>query len=92
MWKQWDNEIWSVNRNPAEIEAVRLVPDLLFFKKVLYVVKPSGRTSVSIYLDSPWLEHTIKTNDEISDCWSRDMLNFDFLEKNMELVSHAVLC
>ena len=43
-------------RNNSEIEAGRLVPNLLlFFKKALYEVKASGLSSVLIYIDSPQL-------------------------------------
>ena len=43
---------------------------------------------VSIYLGSPWLGHKIKNKlYKVSECWSRDILNFDYLEKGLRLVS-----
>ena len=51
-------------KNYAQNEAEELVPDFfLVFEKALYEVKASGlHLIVSIYFDSPPLEHTIKTN------------------------------
>ena len=39
------------------------------------------RTLVAIYLGSPQLGDTIKTNYKCLGCLSRNMLSFDFLEK-----------
>ena len=63
--------------------AGKLVPDLiLFFKKL----KPNG-LQPGFTMFSPNY-HTIKTNCIIlSDYWSRDKLNFDFLEKSLGIVS-----
>ena len=66
-----------------ENEAWRLLPDhFLFFKKDLCEVKASGlQLSFNIFWKpSTW--HTIKT-----DYWSRNVLNFDFLENDLEIVS-----
>ena len=42
---------------------------------------------VSIYFNSPQLKIKKKKNYKISDYWSRDMLNFNFPEKDLGLVS-----
>ena len=43
---------------------------------------------VSIYFGSPRHRHPVKKKlYEISDCWSIDMFNFDFLKKGMRLAS-----
>ena len=55
---------------------------LCFLKKRKHVIS----LLVLLYLGCPWLEHTIKTNFRISDCWSRDMLNFNYLGKGLGLV------
>ena len=39
-----------------------------------------------IYFDNPWLGYAIKQCKAV-DCWFRDMFNFDFLEKGLEVVS-----
>ena len=40
-----------------------------------------------IYFGIPCLEYTLKTNlYETSDCWSRDILNFNFLKRGTGLV------
>ena len=44
-------------------------------------------TLVLIYLGRPRLRHTKKQTLDISDCWSKDMLNFKFLVKGLELAS-----
>ena len=45
-------------------------------------------TLVSIYFGSSGIWHTIKIYKlhKIADCWFRDVLNFDFLEKVLGLV------
>ena len=65
----------------AENVSKRLVPDLfLLFKKASYEVKASGlQLSFNIFRQpSTWL--SIKT------FWSRDMLNFDFIEIDLVIV------
>ena len=42
---------------------------------------------VSICFSSTQLGHTIKKLHETSDCWSRDMVNFNFPKKVLGLVS-----
>ena len=56
----------------------------LFFEKALYYVKATCLHLVSTYFDSSWLGHTIKTNWKTLDCWFRDMLNFDFIQKDLK--------
>ena len=72
-------------KSHAENEVGRLVPDFIsFFKKALYEVKASGLHSFNIFdiLD------IIKNKPYITlFCWSRDMLDFDFFKKGLELVS-----
>ena len=66
----------------------RLVPDLsCVFKKALNEVKArSVQLSFNIFgYPSTW--HTIKTNWIKLHCWSEDMLNFDFLENSLRIVS-----
>ena len=71
----------------AEDETGRLVPDLLFFKNAVYEVKATGlQLSFSIF-QLPSTCHTIKTSYNILDYWSRDMLNFYFVEKGLGKVS-----
>ena len=69
-------EIFFIKHH-AENNAGRLVPDhFLNFKKALYKAKASGQ-----HLGRPKLGLTIKTTlYNITGCWSRDMLNFDFLQ------------
>ena len=50
--------------------------DLFWLFLTLYMVQASGQHLS--FIGTPWLEHTIKENFNISDCWSRNMLNFDF--------------
>ena len=64
-------------KNYAENEAGRLVPALFVFWKVLYEVKVNGQHLSSNIFGSPRLGHT-KGSYKISDCLSRDMLNFNF--------------
>ena len=60
----------------------------LFFKLVLYEVKASAqRLSFNIYCYSFTWTHNRNKLYKTSDCWSRDMSNFDFLKKGLELVS-----
>ena len=42
---------------------------------------------VLVYFAKPRLVHTIKANYKNLDCWSRDMLNFDFSRKDLRLAS-----
>ena len=42
---------------------------------------------VSIYFDSPHLAYNKNILYKTLDNWSRDMLNFDFLEKSLGIVS-----
>ena len=47
-----------------------------------YEQKQKASSLASIYFGSPGHNHTIKTKPyETSACWSRNMLNFDFLIK-----------
>ena len=62
-------------KNLAENEVGRLVPDL-------YEAKASVSTLVIMHFGSSQQRHKIKIN-----CWSRNLLNFDFLGKGMGLVS-----
>ena len=57
----------------------------LFFKKAIYEVEASG---VHIYFDNPqtWTYRDNKPYKAL-DCWSRNMFNFDFVEKGRGLVS-----
>ena len=57
-----------------------------FLKKASYEVKVSGM-HLSIYFYSHQLGHTIKILQKCSGCWSRDRINFNFLEKDQGLVS-----
>ena len=67
---------------------MRLVANLfLFFKKTWFEVKASGRSLVSIYFDSSNLPYNKNKLHKTSDYWSRDMLNFNFSEKSLRLVS-----
>ena len=60
------------------MKAGRLVPDLfLSFKKALYEVKTSGLYLNSIFRGSRPLTYNKKKLYETSDCWSRDMFNFE---------------
>ena len=69
-------------KNNAENQAERLVRDLfLFFKKVLYEVKLSGlQFSFNIVLNFAYSKNKLYT---FLDDRSKDMLNFDFLEKGL---------
>ena len=42
---------------------------------------------VSMYVDSPQLGIQLNKLCKTLDCWSRDMLNFEFLEKCLRLLS-----
>ena len=65
----------------------------IFFRKALYEVKTSGQhiSSNMFCYFSTWTYDKNKLC-KTSDCWSRDMLNFDFLKKGLEQVSlpHSV--
>ena len=76
-------------KNLEENEAGRLVPNLfLFFEKVLCKVKASGQ---HLSFNTFWLSLTLTYNKSklytISECFSRDMPNFDFLWKSLRLAS-----
>ena len=71
------NKINIFLQKSSRKKAWRLVPDLLlFFKKVLYVVKASKN----------------KLHKALDYYWSRDMLNFDFLEKGLGIIFQYILC
>ena len=61
---------------------------LIFLKKALYKVKASNQClSINIFgWSSTWTYNKSKLY-KISYCWCRDMLNFDFLDKDVGLVS-----
>ena len=69
----------------AQNEPRKLVPDLfLFFLKNLFEVKASGLFQyISIALNLAY--NKIKLHTTLN-YWSRDMLNFEFLEKGLEIV------
>ena len=74
-------------KNHVENKARELVPKVfLFFEKLYMRQKQLVCTLVSTDFDRPPLEHAIKKLCETLDCWSRDMLNFDSLEKVLQLV------
>ena len=54
----------------------------IFFVLSLEVVSTLG----SVWFGNPQFGHTIKTNCKVSNCWSRDTLNYDFLKKSLGLV------
>ena len=59
-----------------------------FLKKLFYEVK----AIVLILFHGPSTWHTIKTNSELSDYWSKDILNFYVLEKSLVIVFLPHLC
>ena len=70
-------------KNYGENEAGRLVPNLFVFQESFLWVKASDLQlifNVSIVLYKTW------------DYWSRDMVNFEFLEKGVGLALHHILC
>ena len=73
-------------QNHAENQAGRLVPNLfLFFKKALYEVMV---IDLQLSFNTFRLALNLVYNKyNVYNYWSRDMLNFDFLEKGLELVS-----
>ena len=78
-----------VFKNHAENGSKKLVRDLfLFFKKALYEIKSSGLQFsfqyISIDLNLAYNKNQLY---KTLDCWSRDMLNFDFIEKGLRIVS-----
>ena len=76
--------------NHAENGTGRLVPNLvLFFKKVLYEIKGSGlQLSFNIFwLSSTWHRYNKNKLYRTLHYWSRDMLDFDFLEKDLGIAS-----
>ena len=61
------------------------------FSKKLYIrSKQVISTLVLIYFGRPPFEHIKNKLYNILDCWFRDMLNFDFLEKDLGLVSQSL--
>ena len=79
-------------KNYAKNEAGRLVPDLLlFFKKALDEVKENCLQLSFNMFQQPSIWHTIKINcikpQPIDHQTIRDMLNLNFSEKSLELVS-----
>ena len=64
-------------KSHVENKVRRLVPDLfLLFEKALYEVKASGlHLSYNIF------------RSQLLNYWSRDILNFNFLEKGLAIVS-----
>ena len=75
-------------KNHAENVAGRLVLELfLFFEKALYKTKESFKHLSLIYFGGPRFGHRIKQICSISGCRSRDKLNFDLLEKDLEIIS-----
>ena len=59
---------------------------LLFYRKALCEVKASGlQLIVSIYFDKPQLG--VQWKQTALDYWSRNMLDFGFLEKGLSIVS-----
>ena len=63
---------------------VRLVPDFfMVFGKALYQVKASGLQYMSIVLDLAYNESKLY---KTLDYRSRDILNFYFLEKRLEII------
>ena len=73
-WRKWGRETSS--------------SPLFVFKKALYKGKACGQhlSSDIFWYSSPWTYSKNKLYN-IWDCWSRDMLNFDFLEKGLGIVS-----
>ena len=72
----------------AENEAWRLVlHPFCFFKKLYMRWKQLICSLVSIYTDSPQLSYNKNELYKTLDYWSRDMLNFDFLEKGLGINS-----
>ena len=56
-----------------------VVPDIfLFFKNTLHKIKATGQQLLLCFGRSR-LGHTLKKLYNTSDCWCRDMLNFDSL-------------
>ena len=74
--------------NHAENEVGRLVPDFFLFFKELYIRwKQVLSTLVLIYFVRPWHGLSIKKLYNISDSWSRDILNLDYFQKGLGLAS-----
>ena len=77
-------------KNHAENEPGKLVPDFsLLFKKKLYKLKASGLLINLIIFRQPSTWTYNKRNlayNKTLDYWSRDMLDFDFLEKDLVIV------
>ena len=88
-WKNRTGEFFFF-KNHAEDETGRLVPDLfLFFRKVLYIWAKSKYSAAYFLYISIALNVVYNKNKQckILDHWSRDMLNFDLLEKGLGKVS-----
>ena len=66
--------------NHAENEARRFALDvfLFFLEKALYEIKQLVSTLTSIYFGSSWLDINKNKRYKIEDCWSKNMLDFDF--------------
>ena len=65
-------------------EARRLAPDLSLFLQKLYMrLKQVVCSFVSVYFHSPQLGIILKQMYKTLDYCSREMLNFDFLEKGL---------
>ena len=62
-------------------------PLFCFFKKLYMRWKQLICSLVSIYTDSPQLSYNKNELYKTFDYWSRDMLNFDFLEKGLGINS-----
>ena len=76
-------------KNHAENEAGRLVADLyFFFEKALYELKANDQhLNLKIcWYSSTWTYNKNKFH-KMSNPWSKDMFDFDFLEKDLGIVS-----
>ena len=77
-------EIFSF-KNRAENKARTLVSDpFLFFNKLYIRSNQVINTLILMYFGRP-SRHAIKTNYNISDCWSRKTLYFNFSQKRLAL-------
>ena len=74
-------------KNYTENKARRLVPDLFIFSNMTW--KQVVRSLVSTLFDSPQLVIKKTKLYKTLDHWSRDMLNYNFSEKSLGLVSPA---
>ena len=86
--------MWSKNipqeifffKNYAENEAGKLVPDHFFFKKSFILGKSKWSAAISITLKLAYSRNKLFKNLHY---WSRDIINFDFLDKGLGIVSPA---